>query len=166
MTTFAGKTIPPLFSPSGIGGSFFSSPFVLYDALYSYDGSNAVRQSIVWTVGSGQLETIVSPDLAQTPITSIPLQYHENLPIPPGTIPGGTITLSVRNIDDQGPEPFSFAAAPVGTWVTLVTTRQWQIARPSPGQTVFNVSVYEMSLTADTSTVLARATITIRYIRP
>ena len=162
MTTFGGQTVPPLFGSSG-GGSFFTAPFVLYDALYSYDGANSVRQSIVWTATGVTLETIVSPDLAQTPINTLPLQFHTSRP---GTPPGGPVTLSVRNNDDQGPEAFSFAAAAVGVWVSLSTTRQWQIARPAAGTTVFNTSVYEMAFTADVTTIMARATITIRYARP
>ena len=163
MTTFAGKTIPPLFRGGGLGPSFSTLPFILRDALYSYDGANSVRQSIVWTATGVILETIVSPDLAQTPINTVPLQYHSSRP---GTPPGGPVTLSVRLAADNGPEPFSFAAGAVGVWLALSTTRQWQIARPAAGTTVFNESVYEMAFTADVTAIMARATITIQYARP
>lgn len=163
MTTFGGQTIAPLFRGGGLGPSFFNSPFVLYDGLYSYDGSVAVRQSIVWTVGNSTLETIVAPAPAQTPINTMPLQYHTSRP---GSPPGGSTTLSVRLAADNGPEPFSFASGAVGVWLNISTTRQWQIARPAAGTTVFNTSTYEMAFTADTTAIMARATITIRYARP
>ena len=165
---FSGHAIDPDLSPiyklvGAGGGSFFDAPFVLYDALYSYDGTNSVRQSLVWTASGVTLETIVSPDLSQTPINTVPLQFHTSRP---GTPPGGSSTLAVRLLTDGGPEPFSFAAGAEGVWLQMNTTRQWQIARPASGVTVINTSIYEMAFWADTTAIKARAEIAIQYARP
>lgn len=163
---FSGHRIDPELSPiyrRDAGGSFFDAPFVLYDGFYSYDGVNSVRMAIVWTATGVTLERHVSPDLAQSPINTVPLQFHTSRP---GTPPGGPSTLSVRNVQNNGPQAFSFEASPVGVWIALSTTRQWIIDRPAAGTTVFNESIYEMAFTADTTAVKARATITIQYARP
>ena len=160
MTTFGGQTIPPLLR-RGTSGSFFTPPVNLYDQVVQYTGNAAFDAGIRFQpLGLFQL---VSPAVI-TLITTLPQQWFTNAPIPP---PPPTPT-SVRVIAENGPD--AWVVAPpgyaIGVWFPINTNRNFSVDRPPGiGQTFSNEAVFELAETANLGTILARATIDVRYTR-
>ena len=162
MSLFGGSIAPALLEPPGSGGSFYSSPFVLYDGHYTYTGSGSSVAAIRFSLtNEGTLRTIPDGETDLVDIPDIPLQYFEDLP----TAPVGQ-DFAVREKEDLGGDTYNFIGAATGVWARLNTHRQWSLAKPAAGVTVTHTSIYELAHWADTSVVLARARIQISYVRP
>ncbi|KKN49736.1 hypothetical protein LCGC14_0639860 [marine sediment metagenome] len=147
---------------AGGGGSFFSSPFVLYDNIYHHIGAvssvngvnfNGFSVGILRTIPTGSFDWVDVPDL--------PLQYFEGLPVPPVGP-----DWSVREESNISGIPWLFKPQVLGVWHRLSSPGVWSIGKPAASTTVERTSVFELSLTADTSDVLARATLQVIYERP
>ncbi len=146
-------------------GSFFSPPFVLYDQVLESTNAGAFQIFVRWRTGSNPTDGTVSwrgpAGDGDIPIATLPLQWWDGLPVPPNP-PNGS---SVRRTVDLGPDPITLGdLIALGTWFGDGTRDAWLELGPSPS-TKTNTSTYEMALTADESTVLARANITLRMIR-
>ncbi|KKN03970.1 hypothetical protein LCGC14_1102330 [marine sediment metagenome] len=149
--------------PRGGGGSFFSSPFVLYDNEYIHTGATSAQNGVNFRPDSiGRLQTIPNGFFDWVNVPDIPLQYFEDLPVAP---PGGGL-FAVREESNATGIPWMFKPQVLGVWHRLTSDGAWSIGKPLAGQTVERTSVFEMALWADTSVVLARATIQVKYIRP
>lgn len=156
--------VTPIHVPGGDpGGSFFSPPFVLYDAFYQIAFLAGHQPWFGFTPSLGELQ-LREADGVIRPITSVPLQWFEDIPTPPVTD-----FYSARRILDLGPDPWN-GPGPVpdlGVWAPMgVSSVVFSMLSFAGGSQREATTTFEMALTSDTSTVLARATIHFLWTRP
>lgn len=146
-------------------GSFSNPPFVLRDQVLESTNFPNFQVLLRWRMGSNPLDGTLSwsgpAGDSDIPITTLPLQFWDGLPVPPNP-PNG---FAVRRSVDLGPDNITLGdLAALGTWFPDGIHEAF-LQTAAFGTTVENTSTYEMAFFADVSTVLARANITLRYIR-
>ena len=152
----------------GGGGSFSSSPFIFYDQTFTYTGSSAVRTFFRFdNFVNGTLNNISKqPDsggIGSETVSSLPEQFYDSVAAGGGNL---WAVRRVAQIEASG-STVLFAATgdnALGIWFNASTAREWKLNRPAAG-TSLNTSTFELALAADTTTILARANITLVYVR-
>jgi len=159
----------------GGGGSFYLAPFTLYDQEFRYDGSSPQRVAFdfnTWSAVGGKLQSAGTDGTDNAiDVTTMPQQF-----VDPATSTATTNAWSVRrsfwNNEFTGgqqivaPPGLTVDNSDIGVWWPANTRRRWYIGKPASGNTYVNISTYQLALTADTSTILAEAVITLIYARP
>jgi hypothetical protein len=98
VTTFGGQTIPGLFVGAG---SFFRSPFILYDQDLSYTGNASVQQVVKFSQPDSALYTIPDFGIGEATVDTLPLQWRDIRPAP------SPVDASVRRVADLGGVPIA-----------------------------------------------------------
>lgn len=136
---------------SAAGGSFYSGDFVLFDTTIG--GVWPFGNHLTFSIGTGISTIRYIPVSTAENYPSTPTMWHVNSP---STFsPGGDQAAAVRMLSESGPNSFG-SILTTGTWYQLNTTRSWTV---DTNETA--TGIFEMALWADTTTVLARATITL-----
>jgi len=134
--------------------SFFTAPLRIVDQEYHGVGSVALDIDFRFGTFQNKLQN-------KTPVNTfvnVPNQnqWKDDFLAAP--------SYSVRHISLEGDGVAIMPA--INIWRTIDTTRTFGIQRPAPGTSRFITIRVELAESADLSTVLASALLTLRYTRP
>jgi len=161
---------PSLLDPVS-GGSFYRDPFLFYDQTLTYTGTTSLRKTLEFHVGGG-----APPNFRARIWTQLDGGSSATGPLGQGGVEGvddqfyvdgdGGNDWSVRRVSDDGPDTVTEPGGTMGDWYNSGTHRKWLLPKPAVNlTTVENTSTYELAYTADTTTILARATVKLIYNR-
>lgn len=139
-------------------GSFFTAPLRIVDQEHHATGSTAMDIDFrFYTTGSSPANQLQQKNEDNT-VTAVPNQSQWK------TDTNGTPAYSIRHTTLTGDGSPVFDFPTIDVWASMANPATFGMNRPAAGSTHITFTV-EIAETADTTTVLARATLTLRYTR-